>query len=65
MQHIASNQFILQKAHHFTNKAELLQVLREKFEDTVMASIQALDQACLPDDWHGRIKAWIEGATHT
>ena len=51
--------------YYFTHKAELLQVLREKFEDTVMESIQELDQACPPDDWHGRIRAWIEGATYT
>ncbi|MBM9616587.1 TetR/AcrR family transcriptional regulator [Desulfobulbus rhabdoformis] len=51
--------------HYFKNKAELLQVLREKFEEEVMVSIRALDAACQPDDWHGRIRAWIEGASKT
>lgn len=49
--------------HYFTNKAELLQVLREKFEEGVMASIRAHVDACQADDWPGRIKAWIDGAS--
>jgi len=48
--------------HYFKNKAELLQVLREKFEEGVMASIRSRVDACQTDDWHGRIKAWIDGA---
>jgi len=51
--------------HYFKNKAELLQVLREKFEDEVMASIRARVDACQPDDWRGRLKGWIDGATKT
>lgn len=49
--------------HYFKNKAELLQVLREQFEDEVMARIKTRVEAREPDDWHGRIKAWIDGAT--
>ena len=48
--------------HYFSNKAELLQVLREGFESEVMKRIHSRMDNCQTDDWHGRIKAWIDGA---
>ncbi|SDP07836.1 TetR/AcrR family transcriptional regulator [Desulforhopalus singaporensis] len=48
--------------HYFSNKAELLQVLREGFESEVMNRIRLRVDSCPVDDWQGRIGAWIEGA---
>ena len=48
--------------HYYSNKAELLQVLREEFESEVMGHIRLLVDACPVDDWRGRIRAWINGA---
>ncbi|WP_136798986.1 MULTISPECIES: TetR/AcrR family transcriptional regulator [Desulfosediminicola] len=48
--------------HYFSNKAELLQVLREGFELEAMKRIRASVDNCHADDWRGRIKAWIDGA---
>lgn len=49
--------------HYFTNKAELLQVLRGNFEKEVMKRIRSRVESCPADDWCGRIQAWIEAAT--
>ncbi|MGE4561085.1 MAG: TetR/AcrR family transcriptional regulator [Desulfobulbus sp.] len=49
--------------HYFANKAELLQVLREGFENEVMRRIRSRMETCPADDWHGRIRAWIDAAT--
>lgn len=48
--------------HYFSNKAELLQVLREEFEGEVMERIRPRVDSCSEDDWQGRVKAWIDGA---
>lgn len=48
--------------HYFTNKAELLGVLRESFEKEVMKRIRSRVESCPVDDWRSRIKAWIDGA---
>lgn len=49
--------------HYFSNKAELLQVLREGFESEVMSRIRERVDQCDVNDWQGRIRAWIDGAT--
>ncbi|MFZ5812138.1 MAG: TetR/AcrR family transcriptional regulator [Thermodesulfobacteriota bacterium] len=48
--------------HYFTNKADLLQVLREGFDKEIVRRIQSHVESCLADDWRGRIKAWIDAA---
>jgi len=48
--------------HYFSNKAELLRVLREVFENEVMEKVSARVESCPADDWRGRIIAWIEAA---
>jgi len=48
--------------HYFTNKAELLQVLREGFEKEIMIRVRSRVESCPADDWRGRLKAWIEAA---
>ena len=48
--------------HYFTNKAELLQVLREDFEKEIMKRIRSGVENCPADDWRGRLKAWINAA---
>ena len=48
--------------HYFTNKAELLQVLREGFEKEIMRRVRTRVESCAADDWRGRLKAWIEAA---
>jgi len=48
--------------HYFTNKAELLQVLREGFEKEIMIRVRSRVESCPADDWRGRLEAWIEAA---
>lgn len=48
--------------HYFTNKAELLGALKEGFENEVMECVRTRVESCPPDDWHGRIKSWIDAA---
>lgn len=48
--------------HYFTNKADLLQILREDFEKEIMRRIRAHVESCPDDDWRGRIRAWIDAA---
>ena len=48
--------------HYFTNKADLLQGLRDDFDKEIIHRIQSKVDACPPDDWRGRIKAWIVAA---
>jgi AcrR family transcriptional regulator len=48
--------------HYFTNKADLLQALKESFEQEVMSRVRSGVESCPADDWPGRIKAWVEAA---
>lgn len=48
--------------HYFTNKADLLQVLRDGFDKEIMRRITSHVESCDLDDWRGRIKAWIDAA---
>lgn len=46
--------------HYFSNKAELLRVLREVFENDVMERVRVRVESCPVGDWRGRVIAWIE-----
>mgnify|MGYP000421627821 CR=1 FL=1 len=48
--------------HYFKNKAELLQILREGFEKDIVRRIRSSVESCPLDDWHGRLKAWVNAA---
>ena len=48
--------------HYFSNKAELLQVLREGFEKEIMRRVQSRVEGGPADDWRGRLKAWTDAA---
>jgi AcrR family transcriptional regulator len=48
--------------HYFSNKAELLQALRIEFDRKITARILLNINKIPDDDWHGRIRAWIEAA---
>jgi AcrR family transcriptional regulator len=48
--------------HYFKNKAELLLVLRDAFEDEVLSRIQSRVEGCRDYDWHGKIRAWVYAA---
>ncbi|WP_245577937.1 TetR/AcrR family transcriptional regulator [Maridesulfovibrio bastinii] len=48
--------------HYFSNKAELLQALRIEFDRKITARILSNVNKMPTDDWHGRIRAWIEAA---
>ena len=48
--------------HYFANKAELLGALKESFENQVMERVRAGVESCPADNWHGRMKAWIDAA---
>ena len=45
--------------HYFANKADLLHVLREGFEEEVMSRVRSRVESCPADDWQGRLRAWI------
>jgi AcrR family transcriptional regulator len=48
--------------HYFETKADLIPALRERFSDAFMTRVKRAVDACGADDWHGRLKAWIEAA---
>lgn len=48
--------------HYFSNKAELIQSLRQEFDTEIVRRIQINVEACTGSDWQGRLKAWITGA---
>ena len=48
--------------HYFANKADLLQALKECFEQEVMSRVRSRVESCPADDWSGRIKAWVDAA---
>lgn len=48
--------------HYFSNKAELLHVLRRNFDEEVMTRIRKQVESCAADDWRGRIWTWINAA---
>ncbi len=50
--------------HYFANKAELLQVLRERFEKEIMRRVRSRAESCPADDWRGRLSAWIDAAVN-
>ena len=48
--------------HYFANKAELLKVLRQGFEQEVMKRIRSRVERCPEGGYQERIKAWIDAA---
>lgn len=48
--------------HYFASKSELLEVLRDGFEDEVMNRVRSHVESCASDNWRERLKAWIEAA---
>lgn len=50
--------------HYFASKSELLEVLRDGFEDEVMNRVRSRVESCAADNWRGRLKAWIEAAAN-
>ena len=48
--------------HYFASKTELLEALRDGFEDEVMNRVKSRVESCADDDWGERLKAWIEAA---
>jgi len=49
---------------YFKTKDEVLQALRERFVDTFQERLEDAVSARAPDDWIGRLDAWIESAIH-
>lgn len=48
--------------HYFASKAELLEILRDNFNDAIMARVRTRVEGCAADAWRARLKAWIEAA---
>jgi len=48
--------------HYFASKTELLEVLRDGFQDEVMNRVKSRVESCADDNWRERLKAWIEAA---
>ncbi len=48
--------------HYFANKADLLNALREVFENKVLNRVSTGVENCSDDDWCGKIQAWIDAA---
>lgn len=49
---------------YFKSKDEILGALREAFIAGFVERVEASAAACAPDDWSGRLRAWIEAAVH-
>lgn len=49
--------------HYFASKSELLQILRDNFNDEIMSRVKSRVEKCAADDWWARLKAWIEAAS--
>lgn len=47
---------------HFKTKDDVLQARRERFVVKFHERLQAAVDACTPDDWRGRLDAWMQAA---
>lgn len=48
--------------HYFTNKADLLQVLRESFDKEIVSRISSRVESHPAEDWRGRLRTWTDAA---
>ncbi len=48
--------------HYFASKIELLEALREGFDEEVMNRVQLRVESCAVDEHHARLQSWIEAA---
>ena len=44
---------------HFDSKEHLLSALRQRYIDDYCKELQAAMDECPPDDWRGRLRAWV------
>jgi AcrR family transcriptional regulator len=49
---------------YFKTKDDVLQALRERFVEKFHERVEGAVAACAPDDWTGRLDAWIEAAVN-
>lgn len=47
---------------HFGSKHTLLNALRQRFVEAFCAELGDAMDRCRPDDWNGRLRAWVAGA---
>ncbi|MFT3721855.1 TetR/AcrR family transcriptional regulator [Pseudorhodoferax sp.] len=47
---------------HFKTKDDVLRALRERFVVKFHERLESAVAACAPDDWSGRLEAWMEAA---
>lgn len=47
---------------HFKTKDDVLQALRERFVVKFHERLEAAVDACAPEDWNGRLDAWMQAA---
>jgi AcrR family transcriptional regulator len=44
---------------HFDSKEQLLAALQQRFIDNLCSELRAAMNGCRPDDWKGRLDAWV------
>ncbi|MGX9698339.1 TetR/AcrR family transcriptional regulator [Janthinobacterium lividum] len=46
--------------HYFASKHEMLAALAERYTQHFLASLEAAIDLCMPNDWEGRLRAWVQ-----
>ncbi|WP_231958185.1 TetR/AcrR family transcriptional regulator [Janthinobacterium lividum] len=51
--------------HYFPSKHEMLAALAERYTQHFLASLEAAIGLCMPNDWEGRLRAWVQANVAT
>jgi AcrR family transcriptional regulator len=51
--------------HYFPSKHEMLAALAERYTQHFLASLKAAIDLCMPNDWEGRLRAWVQANVAT
>ena len=51
--------------HYFPSKHEMLAALAGRYTQHFLASLEAAIGLCMPNDWEGRLRAWVQANVAT
>ncbi|PKB19862.1 TetR family transcriptional regulator [Janthinobacterium sp. 64] len=51
--------------HYFPSKQEMLAALAARYTSRFLASLEAAVDLCMPHDWEGRLRAWVQANVAT
>lgn len=51
--------------HYFASKQEMLAALAGRYTQHFLASLEAAVDLCMPNDWEGRLRAWVQANVAT